>query len=181
MRALSLILLGAALHAPAAIGHDDPALKLQDYAGHGEWEVWCLQHSRTKFIRCNLNTVLIYKPRPDFRALIPRITITDKGDFRVTFDAEWQSSLARGRFEFPGGNRYSLAGCFSPCELTGQSAERLISHFSSHRSAVLVFHDHLVETQRAKLDLERFRDALRDLHRLHQIATQKNGRKTSTD
>lgn len=181
MRANALIHLVAALHAPAALGHDDPDLQLQSYAGHGEWEVWCLQHRETGQIRCNLNTVLIYKPRPDFRALIPRISITPDGGHRIAFDTEWQSSLARARFEFADGSGFSLAGCFSPCELGGEAADRLISRFATQPRAVLRFHDHLVESQHAELDLRGFRDALRDLRRLHQIATQKNGRNTSTD
>ncbi|MEM7209745.1 MAG: hypothetical protein AAF434_18135 [Pseudomonadota bacterium] len=156
-----------ALAAGAAAAHDgNPDNKLVASEAHGDWEIWCIDYGGAGDIRCNLNLVIIYKPRPDFRAMIPRIYV-DGNTYRMEIDKEWQTSFSRGNLTFDGNNVVSLAECGSPCVASHGNPKLFFDLLVKSENAEITFHDYLVEEFTLNFPLDGLSTGINRLRELH--------------
>lgn len=157
---------GVALAAAGGSAHDNPDNKLVDFARSGAWEVWCVDIGGAGRIDCDLNIVVDYVPNPNFRGMIPRVYLADDKSPFVRIDYEAQTSFDRGYVQVDDEPRFSLAACDRPCIIEGAEARRLTDLLSNGRSATVRFHDYLVETFDAAIDLDGFAAGLAVLREL---------------
>ncbi|MEM7294862.1 MAG: hypothetical protein AAF420_15895 [Pseudomonadota bacterium] len=158
----------AALSA-SALAHDgNPDNKLIKAENYGDWEIWCIDYGGTGDIRCNLNLVIVYKPRPDFRAMIPRIYVQGDG-YRLEIDKEWQTSFRRGEIALENGVVLSLSDCGSPCVVMWDNPTELFTQLSNNENAKIRFHDYLVEDFNIDFSLRGLPNGLSRLTELHNL------------
>ena len=166
-RLLAPLVFLALLLASVAHAHDgNPDNKLVTSEPHGDWEIWCIDYGGTGDIRCNLNLVIVYKPRPDFRAMIPRIYVKDEG-FRMEIDKEWQTSFDRGQLVFADATAVSLVNCGSPCKVNTEKPGVLFELLQTSSSARIRFHDYVVQEFDLDFSLDGLETGLRRLRELH--------------
>ena len=158
--------VAAALLPIQANAHDgNPNNKLVEFENHGAWEIWCIDYGGTGDIRCNLNLVLVYQPRPNFRAMIPRVFYRDN-EYRMEINTEWQTSLARGNLHFDETRVFSLSECGTPCVLEGKPLDQVLELMRASQQATIEFHDFLVEEFTIEFPLN---GVVEGLHRLAEL------------
>lgn len=160
-----VVALLACLLPTALSAHDNPNNKLADFRHSGAWEIWCLDIGGTGRIECDLNIVLNYVPNPNFRTMIPRVYVSADGAPYLRLDYEAQTSFGRGYVQVDDAP-FSLADCDRPCIVRGQRAQQLVDLLSKGKSAVIHFHDYVVETFDVPIDLDGFAGGLVALREL---------------
>lgn len=142
---------------PVAAHDGNPDNRLVEFWSAGPWEIWCLDLGGKGAVVCDLNNVLIYRPHPGFRAVIPRIYVDRQGAPRIELDIERQTTLGRSYFRRENGNeQVSLADCDRPCHLTGARASTLVTFLNQGGHAIWHFNDYLIEDIDIRIDLTDF-------------------------
>lgn len=136
-----------------------PENKLVDFERSGAWEIWCIEQGDTREVICDLNLVIIYKPHPDFRAMIPRVYLAAAEDYWIEFEHEFQTSLS-DLSRTGDGARFSMRDCDRPCTLRGAPAQRFVEFLATSEAVKVHFTDYLVQDFSVDFDLEGFREGL---------------------
>jgi hypothetical protein len=160
MRILVVAVALLALFTPESRARTDENNRAVSFESVGAWEVWCIDIGGTGRVVCDLNVVVNYKPRPDFRAMIPRLFLDEKGAYSWRIDYERQTSFARGGIRTPEGGAFSLADCSRPCEILGDKAGQLVKLLAAAKSARIGFHDFLIQELDVEFPVEGFRDGI---------------------
>ena len=163
MRPVLCALLLAASLLPLAVVEarsTHPDNKVVDFERSGAWEIWCIKQGDTGEVLCDLNLVIIYKPHPDFRAMIPRVYLNTEGEYWIEIDYEFQTSFSSGYLEAEDGARFELTDCDRPCNLRGEEAAHFVDFLATNRTVTVNFRDYLVQSFEIGVDLEGFKEGL---------------------
>ena len=137
-----------------------PDNKVVEFKRSGAWEVWCIKLGDTGEIVCDLNLVIIYKPHPDFRAMIPRIYWTNRNKYVVEFEYERQTSFSSAYLESKSGTRFSLNKCNRPCWMKGSDATEFVEFLAENTDLKIAFTDYFIQDFQVDFDLEGFKTGL---------------------
>ena len=151
-----LFITAALLPVTAVSRSTHPDNTVADFERSGAWEIWCIKQGDTGKVICDLNLVIIYKPHPDFRAMIPRVYYTQKKGFMIEFEYEFQTSFSDGYLVAGSGQRFDLSDCDRPCILKGVEAGEFVSFLRDSQSMRVVFDDYLVQEFDVEFDLDGF-------------------------
>ena len=150
----------------SAQAQDDQENKLVEFKGYGQWEVWCVDIQQSGTVECNLNHVLRYKNHPDFRAMIFRFYSDGDQVIKMAIDQEWQTSFSKGYIQVDDLEMIDLSDCAKKCESEGQQLEKILTQFSSGKTATIRFHDYFVQEFEENIPVSSFAEGLQSLNEM---------------
>ncbi len=154
----AMLLLFLLFDAGARSKHPDN--KLVEFKRSGAWEIWCIKLGDSGQIVCDLNLVIIYKPHPDFRAMIPRVYWTARGTYAVEIEYERQTSFSSAFIESESGARFALQACERPCWLKGVEADKFVAFLTENTGLKISFSDYFIQDFQIDFDVRGFKQGL---------------------
>ena len=137
-----------------------PDNEVVEFKRSGAWEVWCIKLGDTGEIVCDLNLVIIYKPHPDFRAMIPRVYWTKDRAYAIEIEYERQTSFSNAYLGSESGARFALNQCDRPCWMNGSDANEFVGFVAENAGLKINFTDYFFEDFQIDFDAEGFKQGL---------------------
>ncbi len=143
-----------------------PDNKVADFERSGAWEIWCIKLGDTGETICDLNLVIVYKPHPDFRAMIPRVYWSEAHGYFIEFEYERQTGLSSAHLEAGSGEKFVFGDCDRPCLLGGREARAFVAFLENSSTLKIHFSDYIFQDFSVDVDLDGFREGLELLKRM---------------